>query len=527
MVARADQYLRGADLGSDERSLWDEHVPTRGSVEIPPDPRVMQALGRNHSLETALADLVDNSIDASASEILIRFLRSDGRLRALYVVDNGRGMGPEDIDAAMTVGGRRDYAEGDLGRFGMGLKAASFSQARSVTVISQATGMPPVGRRWSPNTASQDFRCEKVVDEFCVRESQRRWSIPHGGSGTIVRWDEVNGFPSTSDGPRVEGFLTNAITNISAHLGLVFHRILECGAVQLCIDVEDTDLREAGLRHRVNPVDPFAYARSGAAGYPKSLTGSAAGRRLRFECHIWPPRSYLPQFRIGGHAASQWQGFYFYRNDRLLDAGGDWHGLCTMDPVLQLARVAVDIDDDVVGLFQMNAEKSRVLTSSEFALLAEGARADDGTTFPEYLEQAGDAYRRSRRRVRARKSMLPPGKGFAPTLRKAIESEIPLLEREEGISIRWGRLRDGLFFEVDRDSRILWLNQRFRPDRRAQRYSVNDAPLLKALLYLLAGNLFEGEYLGPKDRDNIDLWQAVLTAAAEDDAQWAGQATDI
>ena len=60
-------------------STWREEVPTDGTVELPPDPRALEGLGRNHSLETALADLVDNSIDAGATHVLIRLLRYDGR----------------------------------------------------------------------------------------------------------------------------------------------------------------------------------------------------------------------------------------------------------------------------------------------------------------------------------------------------------------------------------------------------------------------------------------------------------------
>src|SRR4051794_2885785 len=99
-----------------DMSMWRQEVPTEGSVELPPDRRALDALGRNHSLETALADLVDNSIDAGASRVLIRFVRDGARLVGLYVVDNGHGITPDDIDDAMTVGGRRSYTGSDLGR---------------------------------------------------------------------------------------------------------------------------------------------------------------------------------------------------------------------------------------------------------------------------------------------------------------------------------------------------------------------------------------------------------------------------
>src|SRR3954447_19505095 len=92
-------------------------IPTTGSIRLVPDPRSLEALGRNHTLEAALAELVDNSIDAGARHVLIRFVRDGGRLVRLLVVDDGSGMDEERIDVAMTVGGARTYDAGEIGRF--------------------------------------------------------------------------------------------------------------------------------------------------------------------------------------------------------------------------------------------------------------------------------------------------------------------------------------------------------------------------------------------------------------------------
>jgi hypothetical protein len=223
----------------------------------------------------------------------------------------------------------------------------------------------------------------------------------------------------------------------------------------------------------------------------------------------------LPQFKLAG-GPEKHQGLYFYRNDRLLQAGGEWPGIHVPARALQLARVTIDIDDDVAGLFTMNPEKSHVQVGPDFAHLAESAKAEDGTTFADYLREAEQKYTDSRKRSSERVSMFPPGKGFAPELKRAITAEIPLREHEDPVDIRWRRFEDGSqdFFEVDRDERTLWLNERYRPEPASgQRRSVNDAPLLKSLLYLLMEDIFKGEYLGPRDKDNIELWQQVLTAA--------------
>ncbi|MBO3746185.1 ATP-binding protein [Streptosporangiaceae bacterium NEAU-GS5] len=495
---------------------WRDEIPTSGSVELPPDPRALDGLGRNHSLETAVADLVDNSIDAGASNVLIRFVRVEGRLRALYVVDNGHGIPESKIDSAMTVGGRRQYGSSDLGKFGLGLKAASFSQARSLTVLSKAFGSRAVGRRWLLKPDRRGFHCDVVSTEFADDEFERRWGIAEMDTGTVVRWDDVTGFPATSDDGRVERFISSAASALRTHLGLVFHRIIEAARVTIEIDVEDVDIDSPGPRIPVEAINPFGYARSGNAAYPKNLTARVGDLEIRFACHIWSGRSSLPQFRLPGGAESR-QGIYFYRRGRLLQAGGGWHGMRPMDRRLQLARVAVEIDDDVLRLFTMNPEKSKVNVGPEFTQLAEHSKAEDGTTFHDYLEAAEETYTDSRKRSHERRKMAPLGKGIAPELRRAIEREVPFDEDLEPIDIRWKPFPNEDFFAIDREARALWLNERYRPEARVARRSVNDAPLLKALLYLVAENLFHGEYLGARDRDNIALYQEILTAAAKSD----------
>jgi hypothetical protein len=496
-------------------SAWWNEVPTAGTIELPPDPHALDGLGRNHSLRTALADLVDNSVDAHATHVLIRSVRQNGRLRALYVVDNGDGIRPDSIDEAMTVGRRREYAATDLGRFGLGMKAASFSQARSMTVFSKASGAPAVGRRWLLRDDKRDFQCDVVPSAFASAELERAWDIPWSGHGTVVRWDEVTAFPATDDPYRVETFISHTTTAVAAHLGLVFHRLLDSGTVNIGLDVEDVDAGIAGPRSVVSALNPFGYLKSGKAGYPKDLIAVTGGHKICFCCHIWPGRSNLPQFRLPGGSPERHQGFYFYRRDRLLQAGGDWYGIAARHRGLQLARVGLNIDDDIARIFRMNPEKSRVLAGPEFGALAEAARSEHGVTFTDYLHAAEDKYRQSRQRSRKRHSVIPPGKGFAPQLRRTIQYELPFLVGETPIDVRWTRMYGNEFFEVDRDTRTLWLNVKYRGVASGERHTVNDAPLLKALLYLLVEDVFKGEYLGPRDKDNIELWQEILTTAAE------------
>ncbi|QIS14715.1 ATP-binding protein [Nocardia arthritidis] len=477
----------------------------------------MEGLGGNHSLETALADLVDNSIDAGASDVLIRFVRQNGQVRALYVADNGRGLTPEAIDIAMTVGGQRSYSSKDLGHFGLGMKAASFSQAKSLTVLSRAARHPAVGRRWELSEAGHSFRVDVVTEEFAEAELLRDWALPPTGTGTVVRWDSMARVPVTEDPQRIETFLSQTVQSVSTHLGLVFHRRLEAGDLRLLLDIEDTE-RGMGPRFLVSPVNPFGYRTSGKLGYPKTLIAQANGTQMVFQCHIWPGRSSVPEFKLPDGPEHR-QGLYVYRRDRLLQAGGDWGGISRPTKRLQLARVAIDIGNELTQFITMNPEKSRILVGPEFTHLAEKATADDGTGFFDFLNDAEQTFRDSRTRNSARKPLhFPPGKGLGPHLRRTIENEFTFMSEDRPVDIRWRGFSpgDSRFFDIDRDSQTLWLNDSYRSAVLGHRRAgLNDAPVVKSLLYLLMEHLFRGERFGNRDKDNVDVWQEILIAAAE------------
>lgn len=498
---------------------WDAAVPVTESRRLPPDPKLMETIGLNHAFETAIADLVDNSVDADAQRTLIRFVRDADELVALYVVDDGRGMDDAAIDNAMTVGGRRAYEDADLGHFGVGMKAASLGQAESLSVLSRADGTEAVGRRWLIHKATNGFECDVIDGDFATRELDRPWDFLAVSTGTVVRWDGVKSFPSSKRSEVVERFLEDTVLRVRQHLGLVFHRILESGRLVIGVDVEDLSLGETGPPFLVEPIDPFGYLRTGRRGYPKALTTHLDDRELRLQCHIWPGRSQLPGFKLPGGTVEARQGFYFYRNDRLLQTGG-WNGVVHPERHLQLARVAVDIDDSMAGMFVMNPEKTRVETRAPFTSAVEAGDGQGGFSLSVYLQDATQTFKESRKRTSTRPRVIPPGRGLKPKVRKAIAGELDFLPGEQPIDIRWADFGDDSFFEVDRDEHVVWLNKAYRwaviGDRDA---SLNDAPLVKALLYLLMEDLFRGAYLGAKDKDNIELWQAILTAAARSELE--------
>ena len=112
--------------------------------------------------------------------------------------------------------------------------------------------------------------------------------------------------------------------------------------------------------------------------------------------------------------------------------------------------------------------------------------------------------------------MLAPGQGLAPAIKNALEKEFDFNESHAPVEIRWETILGNSFFEVDKDAHKIKLNRKYRSIlTNSERGSLNDAPVLKALIYLLFESTMRGEYLGPRDKDNIAIWQSVLDAAVE------------
>lgn len=489
-------------------------VPVTRSVHLPPEPRFFDAIGHNYNFETAVADLVDNSIDAGARTVLARFITMSGAPTGFALVDDGRGIPPDRIKTAMTLGGTRDYGGDSLGYFGIGLKASSFSQANTLTLLSRDTSECGAGMRWVAEKARSGFECDVIETGYARNILSRPWGSLELVSGTVVLWSDMKSFPVTRDAKIVGPFLQGTIERLVGHLGLVFHRIIVKG-LRILIDVEEATTGETGPVISVAAIDPVGHVRSGASGYPKTLAATYHGRPLALDCHIWPGRSNAVEFKLDGKGGTDaYQGFYFYRNDRLLQVGG-WNQVFVADREHQLARVVIDIDDTWGRHLRMNPEKSAVTADAEFRDAIGKAQAKDGKTFWGYLEDAQDVYKKSRQRRRERPRTVTPGKGFHPMLRRALDDELDFLPEEDPFDIRWKPILGDTFLEVDREHRVLWLNKRYRQVLTGDNYgSLNDAPVLKGLLYLLTQEVFKGSYLGPRDKDSIDLWQQVLTAAA-------------
>lgn len=496
---------------------WQFDVPTAGSKHLPPDARYMEALSsQGYAFEVAIADLVDNSIDAGAKDVVIHFLRDGDQLVSLLVVDDGRGMGEEQLDIAMTVGGRRDYAPNALGMFGTGLKSASLSHASAVTVVSTTKRTRTAGRRWVMERAVSGFECD-IVDPNYAQTLIDRYDNgrPIHWEGTIVRWDGVKDFPKHGGSGQTDRYLHRTINKLGLHLGLHLHRFLQRDDFNITIAVEDVRTGTVYMNFGVEPLDPFGYPVSGSPAYPRPFTASLpSDADVTLVAHVWPPKSNVDEYKAVGSVMDR-QGFYFYRHDRLVQAGG-WNNLRQPEQHLSLARVAVDLPDHFGDIFRLTVKKAGVDASPEFTSAVESAVDPTGHTFLDYLNDADTVYREARKRSgTSRRPAIPPGRGFHPAVRETIEEELPAIPLEDPISVRWQKLDNEVFFELDRKDRSMVLNQHYRAAiLGGRRGGLNDAPVLKSLMYILLHQAFEKEYSGSREKDNLQLWQSVLVSAA-------------
>ncbi|MGW1225210.1 ATP-binding protein [Streptomyces sp. NPDC002530] len=494
---------------------WQFEVPTTGSKKLPPAARYVESLThQGYGFEAAIADLVDNSIDAGARNVVVSFLRDEDRLVSLLVIDDGHGMNDEALDTAMTVGGRQGYADHALGHFGAGLKAASLSHAESLTVISRTKRSPSTGRRWLTARAQADFSCDIVDPGYC-QDLVDRYDGLIEWHGTIVRWDRVRAFETVTTG-QTDRYLNDAIEKLETHLGLYLHRFLAQENLNIDIVVEDVHTKEE-LDHRgVEAIDPFGYRVPGRAGYPRTYTAPVEGvGEVSLTAHIWPPKSPLVSFRGIGPLAER-QGFYIYRHNRLVQAGG-WNSTRSPEGHLALARIAVDLPSAPNEVFGLTVKKDGVTVTPAFARGLERAVDPTGHTFGAYVQEAAVTYREAAKRATEpqRKAVLPAGKGMDPKLRRTLRDELPELEGEDPIAFRWDTLPSELFFEIDREHREVRLNKEYRQVLNGgRRGGLNDAPVVKSMLYLMVNEIFQKERVRAVHTDNVALWNSVLVTAA-------------
>lgn len=476
-------------------------------IRLEPDPSVLGAIGRSHSLASAIADLVDNSIDAGAERIGIRFIVRNAEVVGLRVSDDGTGMTESQLMEAMTLGRRRKYGSGALGHFGLGLKAASMSQANTLRVYTHAGFAPVAGARMLRHDIGGNFSIDVLTESAA-------WAGFHTGTyrgldstGTVIEWSGLDGVSHAAAPSARRDWLNGVITTIRGELGLTFHRLIAKSRLRIELEEFDLDFDEAGAPLVVNAVDPFGFQMSGRSGYPARIESELVdGAAVAAECHVLPRGATGPSARLLGRSRVDWQGFYIYRNDRLLQSGG-WLGLLEdRRPETQLARVAIELSDASERSIVINPEKRGVVLRADFVQALEYAASSEGVTFRRFLRDAVETLRASNTRKAGPKPVTDLDAGLTPLVRDALRAAVGVRESVAPASIRWCLLDDDRLFRFDHARRTLWMNAGYRQ-------ALASADGLALSLYLLVERHFSTERPQQHTFDQIEAWQRLIALA--------------
>lgn len=322
-------------------------------IELPPvAPLLMQSLRSvGYTTAAALADLVDNSLAAGAENVAIRLETTPEPL--LAIVDDGRGMTHSELVAAMRFGSRdpRDVRTGlDLGRFGLGLKTASLSQCRRLTVASLVDGGLSVAA-WDVDECERRGTWWLACPEADVVSPDILDRLRGHGHGTAVIWSNLDRIAATG-GSDPRRAIEVAVEDAADHLAMVFHRFL-AGEMSRNFDITVND-------RSLPRLDPFLenHVRGQVLHAEEFVID---GQKVVVSPFVLPFPSRLRPGELdragGRESLKTGHGFYVYRGGRLVVPGG-WFRIVPADELIRLARVRVDVPVELDHLWKVDIRKT-------------------------------------------------------------------------------------------------------------------------------------------------------------------------
>lgn len=307
-----------------------------------------------YSFEAAVADIIDNSISAGATGVNIEFQSKDPAW--LCIMDNGCGMTEEELINAMRYGSKSaldERGEDDLGRFGLGMKMASLSQCRKLTVMSKKDGKISAAC-WDLDYINKTNNWALITyepSEVCKLPGFE-W-IHEAKSGTVVLWQNFDRLNLESANSHKAFDEKMELTR--KHVALVFHRFFDSSISNkhhLIISFND---------EKIKGIDPFLRSHP-ATQRLGEYTVLIRNQQIKVRPYVLPVISKLTKRQIeelgGKDELRQRQGFYIYRNRRLI-IWGTWFRLIKQNELGKLARVCVDIPNTLDSIWDIDVKKSK------------------------------------------------------------------------------------------------------------------------------------------------------------------------
>lgn len=332
---------------------------------IKPGGKLIESIRHmGYTFEAAIADLVDNSISADAKNITIFPDIVDHKYIA--IVDDGEGMSLDELVDALKLGSdsKSVRSSQDLGRFGLGLKTASLSQAKQLTVFTKVKGAPQINALrldvdviLSEDDASLvEELSEQQISEHPVFSGLREIV---DNSGTVILWENLDKFYGGAVDKQTH--LQNKLLNLVGHLNLVFHRFLRPSGNQLKTNIFIG-------KKPLEGIDPFLQDHPATDKGPEE-TELFKGAEIKIRSFSLPhPSNIEPEDKKVGLIDDQLrtrQGFYIYRGRRLISSG-TWFGLEPMKDTTKLARVRIDIPNTLDYEWDLDIRKVKIDPPQEF-----------------------------------------------------------------------------------------------------------------------------------------------------------------
>lgn len=329
-----------------------------------PSPDVLMNSMRSigYSFKTAVADIIDNSISAHATEVRIYTPINDDLFVSFF--DNGEGMDRNELLNAMKYGSNRDdYGENDLGRFGLGLKSASLSQCKKLTVVSKKNGSISAFC-WDLDSVlnSKTWDCLEL-DAGEINQLPTIDTLKEAKQGTLVVWQNFDIIYKKSGG-HVREALSEEVEETEKHLSLVFHRFINRPFNQLKIYINDD---------RIVGFDPFLEDHPKTDSQKPSII-KCEGADIKIQQFILPHMNDLSNSdidRLGGDdMLRNGQGFYIYRNDRLI-IFGTWFRLASSNlssELFKYGRIKVDIPNVLDDIWDIDIKKQNATIPKQILL---------------------------------------------------------------------------------------------------------------------------------------------------------------
>lgn len=335
-----------------------------------PDPsRLIHGLrDTGYNINSAAADIVDNCIAADATSINVRTVLKPTGEKFVFFGDNGHGMNPEGLRNAMRYGANRRQNLKSLGKFGLGLKTASSSVCRKYSLISRDTAGAPLAKlTWDLDHVSDINEWQMLSEEVTVEENLAFDELC-GEIGTLVVWqkcDRILKNNNYSEGSSEErAALKRVADRMSEHFSLVFHKYLDPNQkkyrdIEISVDGEFVEFWDPFYPQRAEQVlkEKQQTVAIGLHDDPENTFD------MGIKAWILPHRKDMDneEQKKFARITNKGQGFYIYREGRLIHFGGWLEIWNAAEPHSSLIRVEIDFDHELDDSFEIDVRKSRII----------------------------------------------------------------------------------------------------------------------------------------------------------------------